>query len=91
MLQKAVRTQYRNGSDLAKGMTGYDFFSQFPSLHSFLLTQLRIATSGNGFDTNEIEEMPDIKTINIEDVETWNKGDMHPSLYPVLLLLSVTN
>ncbi|XP_028408527.1 thyroid adenoma-associated protein homolog [Dendronephthya gigantea] len=52
-----------------QGMTGREFFSRFPSLHSFLIEQLEIS-------------------LKHADSESISSVHLHPSLYPVLLLLS---
>ncbi|XP_031550253.1 thyroid adenoma-associated protein homolog [Actinia tenebrosa] len=48
-------------------MTGREFFTRFPELHSFLLEEMKKAT---------------------EAIEKSLALDLHPSLYPVLVLLS---
>ena len=54
------------GESARRAITGAEFFNRFPSLHTFLLTQLQAA----------------IKQLQ------QGGGVMHPSLFPVLALLS---
>lgn len=54
------------GESARRAITGAEFFNRFPSLHTFLLTQLQAA----------------IKQLQ------QGGGVVHPSLFPVLALLS---
>ena len=54
------------GESARRAITGAEFFNRFPSLHTFLLTQLQAAT-------RQLQH---------------GGGVVHPSLFPVLALLS---
>ena len=54
------------GESARRAITGAEFFNRFPSLHTFLLTQLQAATK-------QLQQ---------------GGGVVHPSLFPVLALLS---
>ena len=73
-------------------MTALDFFAHFPTLHPFLLDQLTQATRGMGEtpadQQEQMLEMQHAALLSKEaDAPDWGAA-MHPSLYPVLLLLS---
>ncbi|WOL00525.1 thyroid adenoma-associated protein [Canna indica] len=58
-----------------KALTGLEFFHRYPALHAFLLSELKIATEllGDGCSKN---------------METNIAKAIHPSLCPILILLS---
>ncbi|XP_072971475.1 uncharacterized protein [Typha angustifolia] len=58
-----------------RSLTALEFFHRFPALHPFLFSELKIATEllGNGFSG---------------DMESNIAKAIHPSLWPILILLS---
>ena len=91
-------TLCRNESGGARAATAADFFQRFPSLFHFLLTELGNIT---GYSIQCRSAWPDkvISNASIaasgiteekekEDSRGSHEGGLHPSLYPILLLLS---
>ena len=72
ILNRAVKMRFSSHAKTERGMTGRDFFLQFPSLHQYLLDQLQEAVS----------------SYEQGSARSASMGDMHPSLYPILMLLS---
>ncbi|KAK7266370.1 hypothetical protein RIF29_19014 [Crotalaria pallida] len=58
-----------------RALTGLEFFHRYPSLHSFLFNELEVAT----------EFLGPASSGNLESIKGNN---LHPSLYPILILLS---
>ena len=94
-------TLCRNESGGARAATAADFFQRFPSLFLFLLTELGNIT---GYSIQCRSAWPDKVISNAstkasgiteekekeekEDSRGSHEGGLHPSLYPILLLLS---
>ncbi|XP_073150839.1 uncharacterized protein [Henckelia pumila] len=57
-----------------RALTGLEFFHRYPALHSFLFNELRVAT--------------DLLVDGSSKLEFNLKNDVHPSLCPMLILLS---
>lgn len=88
VMQRAVDNK-KNASDLtltstSKGATPLEFFGRFPDLYPFLLNQLAAAT-GHRVVVEEATGQPSGTEVASggHDLEV-----MHPSLYPLMLLLS---
>ncbi|XP_027924170.1 thyroid adenoma-associated protein homolog [Vigna unguiculata] len=58
-----------------RAITGLEFFHRYPSLHSFLFNELEVATEFLGCASSG-------------DLESIRGNNLHPSLYPILILLS---
>ncbi|XP_027358438.1 thyroid adenoma-associated protein homolog [Abrus precatorius] len=58
-----------------RALTGLEFFHRYPSLHSFLFKELEVATEFLGCASSG-------------DLESIRGNNLHPSLYPILILLS---
>ncbi|XP_061346165.1 uncharacterized protein LOC133291855 [Gastrolobium bilobum] len=58
-----------------RALTGLEFFHRYPSLHSFLFNELEVATEFLG-------------PASSGDLESIRGNNLHPSLYPILILLS---
>lgn len=58
-----------------RALTGLEFFHRYPSLHSFLFNELKVATESLGYGSSRHSES------NLANA-------VHPSLCPVLILLS---
>lgn len=58
-----------------RAITGLEFFHRYPSLHSFLFNELEVATEFLGPTSSG-------------DLESIQGNNLHPSLYPILILLS---
>ncbi|KAK4804387.1 hypothetical protein SAY86_004204 [Trapa natans] len=58
-----------------RALTGLEFFHRYPSLHSFLFDELRVATESIGDEASKSVESNLVKLV-------------HPSLCPILILLS---
>ncbi|OIW12445.1 hypothetical protein TanjilG_04194 [Lupinus angustifolius] len=58
-----------------RALTGLEFFHRYPSLHSFLFNELEVATKFLGPESSG-------------DLESIQGNNLHPSLYPILILLS---
>ncbi|KAI4352585.1 hypothetical protein L6164_006822 [Bauhinia variegata] len=61
-----------------RAITGLEFFHRYPSLHSFLLDELKVAT----------ELLGHASSVNLESSLA---NSLHPSLCPILILLSRLN
>ncbi|GAU41066.1 hypothetical protein TSUD_284360 [Trifolium subterraneum] len=58
-----------------RAISGLEFFHRYPSLHSFLFNELEVATEFLGPTSSG-------------DLESIRGNNLHPSLYPILILLS---
>lgn len=58
-----------------RALSGLEFFHRYPSLHSFLFKELEVATEFLG-------------PASSGDLESVRGNNLHPSLYPILILLS---
>ncbi|TKY50274.1 Thyroid adenoma-associated protein-like [Spatholobus suberectus] len=58
-----------------RALTGLEFFHRYPSLHSFLFNELEVATEFLGCASSG-------------DLESIRGNNLHPSLCPILILLS---
>ncbi|KAL2950978.1 hypothetical protein AAZX31_19G020600 [Glycine max] len=58
-----------------RAITGLEFFHRYPALHSFLFNELEVATEFLGCASSA-------------DLESIRGNNLHPSLYPILILLS---
>lgn len=88
VMQRAVDNK-KNASDLtltttSKGATPLEFFGRFPDLYPFLLKQLAAAT-GHQVVIDESSGLPSRVELAPDAQVSEN---MHPSLYPLMLLLS---
>jgi hypothetical protein len=82
ILQRGLKLQTRQQSG-RKGITGADFFSNFPTLHPFFTAQLQAATA-----IEKKADSPSSSSTTTSASAVGDIADMHPSLYPLLLLLS---
>jgi hypothetical protein len=81
----------KNDSGGARAATCVEFFHRFPSLFPFLLDELASITGytviadplGTPVDLKKNESFADIKS-----AANINTNTLHPSLYPILLLIS---
>ncbi|RDX62283.1 Thyroid adenoma-associated protein-like protein, partial [Mucuna pruriens] len=58
-----------------RALTGLEFFHRYPPLHSFLINELEVATEF-------------LRCASSGDLESIRGNNLHPSLYPILILLS---
>ena len=73
LLSHKLRSGLLQGESSKRSITGSDFFARFPSLHGYLLAQLRSCTAA-AFEGSARQGIA--------------AHQMHPSLYPILVLLA---
>lgn len=90
VIQRSVDND-KNESGGPRAATGFEFFQRFPSLYFFLLKRLGYITGyiiecKNGWPVRVIKNELTVSADN--HGRGSHQGGLHPSLYPILLLLS---
>ena len=73
LILKGLKSKESKSGTHLSGVTGREFFLSYPKLHDIVLDYLRISVSG-------------LK--NVCSLFTYHKGEIHPTLFPILTLIS---
>jgi hypothetical protein len=94
VVQRALDNE-KNDSGGARAATTLEFFSRFPGLFPFLLSELAAVTgyevefkSSWPHAVRRTASSPPVSTGSGRVAKGSHQGGLHPSLYPILLLLS---